>query len=69
MGNWAKKKKKTTSAFFFGNVSGYNQIKEVAMLHLTLTTKEELICDVEYRRAIEDSDHDLLELFLISFLF
>lgn len=39
------------------------------MLHLTLTTKEELIYDVEYRRAIEDSDHDLWELLLISFLF
>lgn len=39
------------------------------MLGLTLTTKEELIYDLEYKGAIEDSGHDLLELFLTSFLF
>lgn len=39
------------------------------MLDLTLTTKEELIYDMDYRGAVEGSDHDLLELFLTSFLF
>lgn len=47
--------------------SNFSEYKEVAMLDLTLTTKEELIYDLEYRGAIEDSDHDLLELFLTSF--
>lgn len=65
---WAigvKKKSNTFWAFFFPQ----NTTMGVAILDITLTTKEELLYDVEDGGAFEDSDHIFLELFLISFLF
>lgn len=62
--NWAKKNRIPCDLFW---VMSQNKTKEVVILGLTLTAKAESLYEVEDGGAFEDSDYDLLKLFLAHF--
>lgn len=59
------KKKKNLIPFDLFWITSQNKTKEVVILDLT--SKEELLHEVEDGGAFEDSGHDLLDLFLMHF--